>query len=125
MNFLASKVEFSIMALVLIALIVSGSVLWYSLSILERLDKLTSNMSDLTSSLIDLAGTTSNVAEKVGASLDAINDIQNRLGEVESRLTPTITVIGPWSGAEMDKFLPVLDRFEALTGINVRYKKNA
>ena len=122
MNFLASKVEFSIIALVLIALIVSGSVLWYSLSILERLDKLTSNMSDLTSSLIDLAGTTSNVAEKVGASLDAINDIQNRLGEVESRLTPTITVIGPWSGAEMDKFLPVLDRFEALTGINVRYK---
>ena len=34
----------------------------------------------------------------------------------------TLTVIGPWSGPEMDKFLPVLARFEALTGINVRYK---
>jgi len=33
-----------------------------------------------------------------------------------------LTLIGPWSGAEMDSFLPVLERFEALSGINVAYK---
>ena len=119
---MVNKVEISIAALVLIAIIVSGVALGYSLSILGKLNELTSNMADLTSSMIDLTGAMADIADKVGASLDTINEIQSRLAEVESRLTPTITVIGPWSGAEMDKFLPVLARFEALTGINVRYK---
>ncbi len=34
----------------------------------------------------------------------------------------TLTVIGPWSGAEMDKFLPVLEEFTKQTGIKVEYK---
>ena len=119
---MVNKVEISIAALVLIAIIVSGVALGHSLSILGKLDELTSNMADLTSSMIDLTEAMTDIAEKVGASLDTINAIQDRLTEVEGRLTPTITVIGPWSGPEMDKFLPVLARFEALTGINVRYK---
>jgi multiple sugar transport system substrate-binding protein len=72
--------------------------------------------------MIDLTEAMTDIADKIGASLDTINTIQSRLTEVEGKLTPTITVIGPWSGPEMDKFLPVLARFEALTGINVRYK---
>lgn len=34
----------------------------------------------------------------------------------------TLTVIGPWSGAERDAFLPVLEAFEKETGINVEYR---
>jgi multiple sugar transport system substrate-binding protein len=33
----------------------------------------------------------------------------------------TLTVIGPWAGAEMEAFLPVLDTFAANTGITVSY----
>jgi len=33
----------------------------------------------------------------------------------------TLTVIGPWAGTELDKFLPVLEAFEEKTGINVEY----
>jgi len=119
---LVTKVEVSIAVLVLIAIIVSGVALGYSLSILGKLDELTRNMADLTTSMIDLTEAMTDIADKIGASLDTINTIQSRLTEVEGKLTPTITVIGPWSGPEMDKFLPVLARFEALTGINVRYK---
>ncbi|MFN4190804.1 MAG: ABC transporter substrate-binding protein [Pseudothermotoga sp.] len=34
----------------------------------------------------------------------------------------TLTVIGPWSGAEMEGFMPVLREFEKQTGIKVEYK---
>lgn len=33
-----------------------------------------------------------------------------------------ITVIGPWSGAEKDAFMPVLEEFEEQTGIEVQYQ---
>jgi len=35
---------------------------------------------------------------------------------------PTLIVIGPWSGEEMNKFLPVLWEFSNKTGIPVQYK---
>ena len=35
---------------------------------------------------------------------------------------PTLTVIGPWSGAEMEKFEPVLEAFTEKTGIEVEYR---
>jgi len=34
----------------------------------------------------------------------------------------TLTVIGPWAGAEQEKFMPVLKAFEEKTGIKVEYK---
>lgn len=34
----------------------------------------------------------------------------------------TLTVIGPWAGEEMAKFMPVLQTFEEKTGIDVAYK---
>ncbi|MCR4402699.1 MAG: ABC transporter substrate-binding protein [Firmicutes bacterium] len=36
--------------------------------------------------------------------------------------TKTLTCIGPWSGAEMEAFLPVLQAFEKETGIKVEYR---
>jgi multiple sugar transport system substrate-binding protein len=72
--------------------------------------------------MIDLTDELARLAETVNASLATINDIRDRLTAVEATLTPTITVVGPWSGAEMDAFLPVLARFEALSGINVKYR---
>ncbi len=114
--------EITIAVLLIVAIIVSGVAMGYSLSILGKMDEMTANMLDLTQSMINLTDSMAEIADKVGTSLDAINAVQDRLSEVESRLTPTLTVIGPWSGPEMDKFLPVLARFEALTGINVRYK---
>jgi len=34
----------------------------------------------------------------------------------------TLTVIGPWAGPEMEKFMPVLREFEKQTGIKIEYK---
>jgi len=75
-----------------------------------------------------LIGTTFNVmANDFGGNpfdkiWEAIHDLDERLRAVEEKIAPTITVIGPWSGNEMDNFLPVLERFEALSGVNVEYK---
>jgi len=33
----------------------------------------------------------------------------------------TLAVIGPWAGAEMQAFLPILDKFQKNTGITVSY----
>jgi multiple sugar transport system substrate-binding protein len=55
-------------------------------------------------------------------SLYYVADLSGRLATVESKLPPTLTVIGPWAGAEMDAFLPVLDSFERLTGYSVVFK---
>jgi multiple sugar transport system substrate-binding protein len=40
----------------------------------------------------------------------------------KKKLKPTLTLIGPWSGAELDAFMPVLRAFEEKTGIDVEYK---
>ncbi len=53
---------------------------------------------------------------------DAIYDLDERLSAVEEKIPPTVTLIGPWSGAEMDAFMPVLQAFEEKTGIEVEYK---
>ena len=53
---------------------------------------------------------------------EAIFDLDERLKAVEEKIPPTITVIGPWSGGEMDAFMPVLQAFEEKTGIDVKYK---
>jgi multiple sugar transport system substrate-binding protein len=76
-------------------------------------------VADLATSVSNLATAT---AEDLADIADDIEDIADRVTEVEATLTPTITVVGPWSGAEMDAFLPTLARFEALSGINVRYR---
>jgi len=34
----------------------------------------------------------------------------------------TVSVIGPWSGVEMDAFIPVLEAFKAETGIDYTYQ---
>ncbi len=75
-----------------------------------------------------LIGTTFNVmANDFGGNpfdkiWEAIYDLDERLRAVEEEIRPTITVIGPWSGNEMDNFLPVPERFEVLSGVNVEYK---
>ncbi len=85
-----------------------------------------SDVSKLRDSLADLAGSVADLAEAVS---DFKNTTEAELAAivadvraVEAGLTPTITVVGPWSGAEMDNFLPVIARFEALSGINVKYR---
>ena len=40
---------------------------------------------------------------------------------MEPWIPPILTVIGPWSGEELDKFVPVLEEFEVRTGINTAY----
>ncbi len=119
---MANKMEMAISALVIIAIIISASTLWYSFTVVSEINKVSSNMADLTSSMIELTGELSNLATSVNASLETIDAIDERLKDVEASLMPTITVVGPWSGAEMDAFLPILARFEALSGINVRYR---
>jgi len=51
-----------------------------------------------------------------------MTDLTARIAAIEEKLPPTLTVLGPWAGKEMDAFLPVLQRFEGLTGYKVTYK---
>jgi len=73
------------------------------------------DLANITADLADITGDLANVTADLG-------DIADRVTAVEATLTPTITVVGPWSGAEMDAFLPILERFETLSGINVKYR---
>lgn len=118
------KIELAITVLVLVSIIVSASTLWYGMSIIGEVSNLTSNVADLTSSMIDLTDELSSLAETVGASLEKLENITDRLKAIEDQLAPkpTITVIGPWSGAEREALMPVLYEFERRTGINVRYR---
>jgi multiple sugar transport system substrate-binding protein len=50
-------------------------------------------------------------------------DIANRVMRIEEQVAPPpLTVVGPWSGAEKEAFLPVLEAFTEETGIEVRYR---
>jgi multiple sugar transport system substrate-binding protein len=116
--------ETIISVLVIIAIIVSASTLWYGMTVIGRINDLTSNVVDLTASVEDLVGELTTLAATVGASTEELENITDRLQTIEDQLAtkPTITVIGPWSGEERDAFMPVLNEFERRTGINVRYR---
>ncbi|MFQ5836238.1 MAG: extracellular solute-binding protein [Candidatus Bathyarchaeia archaeon] len=80
---------------------------------------------DITALTADITALSANMTAATADLADlslALADIADRVAEIEATLTPTITVVGPWSGAEMDNFLPVLERFEALSGINTKYR---
>jgi multiple sugar transport system substrate-binding protein len=123
---MATTMESLITVLVLVAIITSAGTLYYSLTVANSIGTITSSTADLADSVADLAVSVSDLATATAEDLadiaDDIEDIADRVTEVEATLTPTITVVGPWSGAEMDAFLPTLARFEALSGINVRYR---
>ena len=116
---MAIKMENVIVVLVIIAIITSASTLYYGFTVVSDLSKLTGSVADLAGSMADLATALANFENTTAADLAAI---AARVTEVERTLSPTITVVGPWSGAEMDAFLPILERFEALSGINVKYR---
>jgi multiple sugar transport system substrate-binding protein len=122
-----------IAVLVIIAIIISASSLWYGVTVVGDISKLTTSVADLADSVADMttsvaalatsvADFKSTTAEDLAAISDDLINIRDRVTAVEQGLSPTITVVGPWSGAEMDAFLPVLQRFETLSGVNVRYR---
>jgi len=116
---MAIKMENVTVVLVIIAIITSASTLYYGFTVVSDLSKLTGSVADLAGSVADLATALANFENTTAADLAAIAD---RVTEVEGTLSPTITVVGPWSGTEMDAFLPILERFEALSGINTKYR---
>jgi multiple sugar transport system substrate-binding protein len=116
---MATRMENIITVLVLIAIITSAGSLWYGVTVVSDVSKLTDSVADLAGSVADLATAVAAFKNTTAADLA---DIIDRVTAVEATLTPTITVVGPWSGAEMDAFLPILARFEALSGINVKYR---
>ncbi len=116
---MAIKMENVTVVLVIIAIITSASTLYYGFTVLGDLSRLTDSVADLAGSVADLATALADFENTTAADLAAIAD---RVTEIEGTLSPTLTVVGPWSGAEMDAFLPILERFEALSGINVKYR---
>ncbi|MEA2089498.1 MAG: DNA-3-methyladenine glycosylase [Thermoproteota archaeon] len=123
-HFYLSKVEMSIAVLVIIAIIVNAGTLWYGMSVLNETSKLTDEVAKLTGTMTDLTEEVKGLATTVGGSLEALENITDRLTAIEERLAPKpiITVIGPWSGEEREAFMPVLHAFELRTGIPVRYR---
>ncbi len=121
---MVGKMETIVSVLVIIAIIISAVTLWYGMTIIGKIDDLTSNVVDLTGSVADLVDELKALADTVGASTEELENITDRLQTIEDQLAtkPTITVIGPWSGEERDAFMPVLNEFERRTGINVRYR---
>jgi multiple sugar transport system substrate-binding protein len=80
---------------------------------------------DITGLTADITGVTGDLADITGdlATITGnLTDIADRVKDVERIVGPTLTVIGPWSGAEMDAFLPVLEAFEDKTGTKVSYR---
>jgi multiple sugar transport system substrate-binding protein len=120
--------EMAIVVLVLVSIITSASSLWYGFTVASDVATLTGSVADLAESVSSLTSSVADLADRVatGEELDDIkddlSDIADRVSEIEATLSPTITLVGPWSGAEMDGFLPILERFEALSGINVKYR---
>lgn len=50
-------------------------------------------------------------------------DLMNRVKRIENQIAPPpLTVVGPWAGAEMEAFLPILEAFTEKTGIEVEYR---
>ncbi|MFQ6080153.1 MAG: ABC transporter substrate-binding protein [Candidatus Bathyarchaeia archaeon] len=132
---MATKMETAIAALVIIAILVSAGSLYYTMTVTSQLAATAESVADLSGSVVeltgamgDLAASMGDVAEKVGASVEKITAIEGRLKTVEETLAglpptpPTLTIIGPWAGKEMDAFVPVIDRFERLTGMKVNFK---
>jgi multiple sugar transport system substrate-binding protein len=129
-----------ITVLVLIAIVTSAGSLWYGLTVASDVATLTDSVATLVDEVGDLATSVASVATSVAdlatataADLAAITDdletitgnltaLSDRVKEVEKEIGPTLTVIGPWSGAEMDAFLPVLEAFENKTGTKVSYR---
>jgi multiple sugar transport system substrate-binding protein len=116
---MATRMEMIIAALVVIAIITSASTLAYGFTVVGQLGSLTDSVAELAGGVADLATA---LAEFKNSTAADLADIAERVTAVEASLTPTITVAGPWSGSEMDAFLPILARFEALSGINVKYR---
>lgn len=56
------------------------------------------------------------------SSLVYMLDLSARIAAIEEKLPPTLTVVGPWAGKELDVFKPVLSTFERLTGIGVKIR---
>jgi len=129
---MATTMESAIAALVIIAIVVSAGSLYYTSTVTSQLAETAQSVEDLSASVIDLTGamgdlatSMADVADKVGASVAAVAAIEERLKTVEERLAglpPTITIIGPWAGKELDVFVPVIDRFERLTGLKVNFR---
>jgi len=58
-----------------------------------------------------------------GSTLVLTLDLAGRVQRIEETVAPPpLTVIGPWSGAERDAFLPVLEAFTEETDIEVDYR---
>ena len=117
---MVTQMETAITALVVIAILVSASTLWYGMTVMSDVSKLTDSVADLAGSVADLA---TSVADFKTTTAEDLEDIADEVTVIQGTLSPTLTVIGPWGAREMDAFLPVLERFEALYGINVKYKK--
>ncbi len=60
----------------------------------------------------------------VSASVLAFTlDLSSRVQRIEATVAPPpLTVIGPWSGAEMEAFMPILEAFTEETDIEVKYR---
>jgi len=137
---MATNMEYAISVLVIIAIITSATSVWYVSTVVGDVGRLIDSVADLAdetaqlaTSVGDVATSVANLATATAQDLTSITSnltaiagdltaIADRVTEVEGTLSPTITVVGPWSGAEMDAFLPILERFETLSGINVKYR---
>jgi peptide/nickel transport system substrate-binding protein len=91
---MVTRMETAITALVIVAILVSASTLYYGLSVMDKVVTLTDSVAELTGSVADLATTMGDLADVVGEYADRIAEIEDRISAVEERLKPKPIILG-------------------------------
>jgi len=101
---------------------VATSVAGLATSVADLATATAADLAAITGNITDITGDLTGITGDLAGLTDDLTAISDRLKEVEKEIGPTLTVIGPWSGAEMDAFLPVLEAFENKTGTKTSYR---
>jgi multiple sugar transport system substrate-binding protein len=78
----------ALVALVIVAILISAGTLYYAMSIMGQFPPLTEGLAELTTAERELATEMAKLGETVGESVAAIEDIEERLATVEEALKP-------------------------------------
>ena len=101
---------------------VATSVAGLATSVADLATATAADLAGITADITNITGDLTGITGDLAGLTDDLTAISDRLKEVEKEIGPTLTVIGPWSGSEMDAFLPVLEAFEDKTGTKVSYR---
>ena len=121
----ATTWEKAILVSVIIAILVSAGSVYYATTIMSEVSKTSDNTAVLTGIVSDLVDATEDIADEVGASLEAITALEDRLTALEEATKITVLRFQGWSAGpgESDKYRKMFMEFMLLNPyIRVKYE---